>query len=137
MLDQHPRLLAATAKDERVAALEAQDALASLGQRHQLQRDIGLFGRWFAATFAGKDTFDVTRRHSQQIRRNQCVMNNYIGLSQGVIGKQGRQPRPARARANQPDRARFELREISIVEGRKMGAAAWFADPAEHQCINP
>ncbi len=54
MLDQRQRLFTAPPEHEGVAAFQAQDTLADVGQLHQPERYVALLRRWFATALARK-----------------------------------------------------------------------------------
>ncbi len=109
VLHQRLRLFAAAPEDERIAALQPQHALAVARQIDQPQRDVALFGRGFAAAFAGIDRLGAGLRPVQDRGLDQRVIDDHIGLPQRIETHAGsaapdrrdrrRTARPSRAEA--------------------------------------
>ena len=114
MPDQHQAFFPAASEDERVAALQPQDPLARLRQFDEPERDIDLLCRRLSAALARVDPRAFRSGQIQDAPVDQRVVDHHIGPAQGVDCMQGQQPRIARARAHQPDPARFEVGKQKI-----------------------
>ena len=79
---QRQRLLAASAEDQRVAALEADHALSGTRQAYQQGVDVFLCHAMMGAGLADKDALGVTPRHVQHLIGHEAVVHHHIGLAQ-------------------------------------------------------
>ena len=84
VLDQCLRFFTATAKDKRVAALQAQHALVLACQFDQPQRNIALVWRRFSAPLASIFDLGIRPGPAQKRRIDQSVINDNICLLQGI-----------------------------------------------------
>src|SRR5207248_1983544 len=94
-------LLAAAAEQERVAALEAHDALAAAGGVDQrlVYGDAALGVAW--AEFSDREAFGGWRDEVEDARRDEGVVEDEIGLAQQLDGSQGQQTAVPGAGADQ------------------------------------
>ncbi len=97
--------LAATAKYERIAALQAQHALALLGQLDQLAVDLVLGHGVVGAALADVQAVGVAAAQFEDGRGHQAVVEHHVGLLHQAQGAEGQQVRVARAGADQVDLA--------------------------------
>ncbi len=109
MLDQRQRFFAAASEDEGVAAFQAEDAQAVAGQLHQPVGDVGLLGRRLAAAFSGEFQPAAFAREAQDIRPDQRVVDDHVGMAQRVPCVKGQQAGISRAGAGEPDPSGLEL----------------------------
>ena len=88
---QHLGLLAAAAKDEGIAALEANHALAfhRLFQQQRIQLDLGHTAR--AVVFATIDDFRGRRDEAQEFVVDQTIVNHHLGPLQQFLPAQCQQ----------------------------------------------
>ena len=86
-LDQMLAFLAAATEHERIATLEAQDPLASLGQFNQPERDITLLGRGFAATLAGIFEFRAGAHPIQDAWIDEGIIDDDVARLQRMIAQ--------------------------------------------------
>ena len=83
-LDQCEALLAAATEDERIAALEPEDAAAVAGVTDEPAGYVGLLGRWPATTLSGKFELGAGSRLRQHPRIDQRVIDPHVSLTQPV-----------------------------------------------------
>src|SRR5690606_23703700 len=95
--------LAATAKDERVTAFEAQYPLAFLGQRYQPLVDLLLRQGVLCASFAHLNTVCIAATQIENGRRYQAVIKHHISLLHQAQGAEGQQVWITRPGADQID----------------------------------
>ena len=103
---QRLRLLAAAPEDERVAALEADDAATGADVVDQQAQGLLLGDLLAAADLAHVDELGVRRRVGQRLGRRELVEEDDVGLAQDLDRPQRQQPRVARARPRRGRRAR-------------------------------
>jgi hypothetical protein len=111
VIDQGQGFLAATAKDERIAALQPQHTLPFPRQLHQTQRDVGLLGRGLATALAGIFEDGAGTGEVENGFVDQRVIDDDIRRAQRLDGEQSEEAGIARAGAGQPDPARFQIRQ--------------------------
>ena len=111
---ERQRLLAAAAKHERVAALEAQHAGSRARPRDQQARDVGLLRRGAAATLPRRSQHGTRLRQAQHARIDQRVVDHLVRPLQRVQCKQRQQPGIARAGADQPHRSCGKFRKAEM-----------------------
>jgi hypothetical protein len=99
------QLLAATAEQERVAALQAHDVQAVQGQRHDQLVDVVLRQGVARLALGDVDPAGADGRQVEDLVGNQAVMHHHIGGAQGVEGAEGQEVRIAGTGADQPHRA--------------------------------
>ena len=116
MFDQRQRLFAAAAEDEGVAAFQAEDAQAVAGQLHQPVGDIGLLGRRLAAAFSGEFQPAAFAREAEDVRPDQRVIDDHVGMAQRVPCVKGQQAGISRAGASEPDPSGLELGKRAGME---------------------
>ena len=109
-LHQAQRLLSPAAEDERVTALEPQDALVLARQLHQAQRDVDLLGRRPAAALAGVLQNRVGAGHVQDPLVDQRVVDDVVGLLQRGVAGERHQGGVARPGTDEPHPTRLHLR---------------------------
>ena len=118
-------LFATTTKDERVPPLEAQHALALLGQVYQLLVDLVLGHRVIGATLADVHALGITTAQFQNRRRNQTVVQHHVGLLHQAQCTEGQQIRVAWARAHQVHLAgRVRRRAIDLFDQQALSLIA-------------
>ncbi len=100
-LEAGDRFFAAAPEDERVAALQPDDAATGQGVLdHQLVRD---FLRYLlaAADLADVDQLCVAARAVERARTDQLVVEDYVGAGKQLCAAQSNQPFIARARSDE------------------------------------
>ena len=127
--DQRQRFLGAAPEDARVAALETQDALSSLGQVNEPGRDVGLARRGAATPLAGVVERRVRPRQAQDARIDERVVDDDVGIGERVQCQHGQKSGFPGAGADEPNLARLEVRQTKTravdqktspkAEGRK------------------
>ena len=121
-LGQMLAFLAAAAEHEGIAALEAQHALAGLGEFDQAEGNIVLDGRRLAAALAGIFEFGAGPDPAQDVRVDQGIVDHDVAGLHGVVAEQRHEAGRAGAGAHQPDPARFEDGKGFGIEAGKSGA---------------
>ena len=108
-LERHARsgqglqLVAATAKDKRVAPLQAHHPLAHLAQAHQQRVDVLLAHRVVIAPLARVNAFSMGRHKIQNGVGDELVIHNHLCLRQQTHGPQGQQIWVTRPRTDKGD----------------------------------
>ena len=102
--------LATAAEDERVAALEAHDALARARVLDERGVDLLLRHRHAAWRLAGVDALRVIGAGVEQRRGGEAVVEHDLGLAQRLQAALRHEARIARSRADEPDVAGLGLR---------------------------
>ena len=97
-------------EDERVAALEAHDALARARVLDERGVDLLLRHRHAARRLADVDALRVIGAGVEQRRRGEAVVEHDLGLAQRLQAALRHEPRIARPRADEPDVAGLGLR---------------------------
>jgi hypothetical protein len=97
------QLLAASAEDEGVAALEPHDGQAVQGEGDQHRVDLVLGVRMAQLALGHRDPPRRLGRQVQDLVGDQAVMDHHVGGLQGLERLEGQQFRVARPRAHQPD----------------------------------
>lgn len=100
------KLLAATAKQERITALQAHDGQAFQRQGDQQLIDVILRQGVARLALGHVDAAGAGRREIQDFGRDQPVMHDNVGGLQNLEGLDGQQIRIARPRAHQMHHAR-------------------------------
>src|SRR5262249_11990087 len=109
--DQRQRLLPAAPEYERVAALEPQDATALPGVGNEQIVDVALPRGRASAPLAGVDDARTIARQIENTTIDQCVVDDDVGATEPVRGKEGQEARIAGAGSRQPYLAGREGRE--------------------------
>ncbi len=117
-------LLAATPEDERIAALEAQDALPLASKCHQALADVALKRRRLAAALSCVFEADALARQGKNSGVDEGVIDDDIRRREPIEGMNRQEPRVARPGAHEPHRTRGEARAEASDGGR--GAHATF-----------
>ena len=95
--------LAAPAKDERIAAFQADDAVAALGVFAQQPMDGFLGDAVSASGFSDFDQLRLAARQLEDFRADQAVVQDDVGRLQRAQGIQRQEARVTRPGANQDD----------------------------------
>ena len=114
--DKREGLFATAPEQERIAALQAQDAFSLACQGDQAGGDIGLLWRWFAAAFTGIDQLGARRRERQNLVADERVVDHDIRRLQGMQRAHGQQGRITRPGPHEPDPTGLERREIDFAD---------------------
>ena len=125
-------LLAAAPEDEGVAALEAHDALALLGQAHQQVVDVLLRHRVLRALLAGVDALGVRAHEVEDRPRDQPVVDHDVGALHEAQRAEGEQVRIAGAGADQRHLAAVEG-EARVLERLRERRARLVLAAAQHE----
>ena len=97
--------LGCAAEDQRIAALEAHDALALFGEAHHQRIDVVLLAGGSKAGLADQHLARLAAGKVEHVARNQIVEQNHVGRLQRAHGAQRQQFRIARAGAHKRYRA--------------------------------
>ena len=100
-------LFGGAAEDQRVTALETNDALALFGKAHHQRVDVFLFAGGTKAGLADQHFSGFAARKIEHIARDQVVEQNHVSRLQRAHGAQGEQFRIARPCPDQSHRAVF------------------------------
>ena len=100
--DQRLRFFAAASEHKRIAAFQAQHAMAVLSQFNQLVGNVLLVPTGFATALAGIKKLGIGAHQRQNIFRDQRVINHFIGLFERIDRMQRQQARIARPCPGQP-----------------------------------
>ena len=109
VLDQGFDFLAAAAEDEGIAALQAQGALAFLGEAHQQQVDLLLRHGMVVALLADVDALGIAPAHVEDGLRYQAVVDDDVGLLHQTQGAEGQQVRISGTGADEVDLAAADV----------------------------
>ena len=112
VIDQSQGFFAAPPEHEGITALQTKDALPVLRQRNKAQGNISLFRRRLSTSFARIFQNGITARHVENAVTNKRVVDDSIGLLQGIDTVQGQKTRVAGARTNKPDPTGLECRQM-------------------------
>ncbi len=111
------RLVPAAAEHEGIAALQSHHAAAGAGALDQHVVDVALMRRRPAAALAGRDHLRVVAAKVQHSSIDQRVVDDVVGLADGVQRQQREQARIAGPCARQPDLAGREVGQRREVLG--------------------
>ena len=103
---QEFQFLAAPAEHERITALQAHHAPSGARVFQQEGVDAFLGGVVLARVLGDFDEFGIAPGEPQDVRADQAVVQDHVGLVEQAQGAQGQQPRITRASADQGDAAR-------------------------------
>ena len=112
-------LLAGAAEDQRIAALETNDALALFGEAHHQRVDVLLLAGRPEAGLADQHLPRLAAGEVEHVARHQIVEQDHVGRLQRAHGAQGQQFRIARPGADQRHRAVLDGRAKSSHIGNK------------------
>ena len=115
--DQRQGFLPAPTKHQGVATLQAQHPLAPPGELHQPGTDLALLDGRLVAALASIFKHRAGAGEAQNLWPHQRIVNNHVGVRQGIDHMQRQQPRVARAGASQPHPAGLEGRQCQGWQG--------------------
>ena len=114
---QRIELLAATAEDERIAALEANHRLAGLGALDQQRVDLVLRHAVRALGLADRDQLGLAPRVIEHALADQAIVENHVGGFQRAHRLHGEQLGIAGAGADQQHAAALDLLLRRLLDG--------------------
>ena len=123
-LREHERLLAAAAEHERVAALEAHDALARAGVLEQQAVRVVLRELRALALLADVDELRAGPRVRERLGRDQAVVEDDVGGAEQLDRAHGEQARVAGPGADEVDDAGHRAAIASAARRRSAAPAA-------------
>ncbi len=112
--EQGQGFLAAAPEDAGVAALQSQHPVSLLREADQPGRDVGLAGRGPPAAFSRGFEEGLRPRQVEDARVDERVVDEGVGVAEGVKRQGRQQPRIARPGSDQPDAARQKLRQMKV-----------------------